>query len=211
MAGDTYCVWSSCCNLVYILCKFFFFISLPNVNQDFLKILLISSHPSSHKCIKKKELDYLSDHVPHSNVKKSFFAVPWKDIMTSKVTWAVIASQLGHDWGYFVMITCLPKYVAQVLQFSIKSNGVVTSLPFIAMFICTNLSGCLADHLIKKDKINIGIQRKLWTFIGKYFKYVNFPIFPHYPDESQIRKGIKNPCLLHCCIMSNRLTTSVDF
>lgn len=154
--------------------------------------MLITSHPNTHKCIKLKELDFLSEQIPQITVKKSFFAVPWKDIMTSKVTWAVICSQIGHDWGYFVMITCLPKYVAQVLQFSIKSNGVVTSLPFIAMFVCTNLSGCLADYLIKKDKIEINFQRKLWTFIGKYFINVNFPTYPHCPADGQIKKRIRN-------------------
>lgn len=82
---------------------------------------------------------------------------------------AVIISQIGHDWGYYVMITCLPKYVANVLQFSIRSNGLVTSLPFVAMFICTNLSGCLADWLIRTEKMKIGSQRKLFTFLGKSF------------------------------------------
>lgn len=108
---------------------------------------------------------YLKENIPQSDVSKA--AVPWVDLLFSKVMLAVIISQVGHDWGYYVMITCLPKYVANVLQFSIKSNGLVTSLPFVAMFICTNLSGCLADWLVRTERMKIGTQRKLFTFLGK--------------------------------------------
>jgi len=88
-------------------------------------------------------------------------------MLLSKAMLACIISQIGHDWGYYVMITCLPKYIADVLQFSIRSNGFVTALPFLAMWCCTILSGWLADWLIRKGKMSMDAQRKLFTFIGK--------------------------------------------
>ncbi|KAH8404792.1 hypothetical protein KR222_003576, partial [Zaprionus bogoriensis] len=131
-----------------------------------LFILLCTSKPDNHPCIMPKELGYLKDEIGTADVSKA--KIPWKDMMCSRVMWAVVASQLGHDWGYFVMITCLPKYMADVLQFSIRSNGFVTALPFVAMFICTNLSGLLADYLIRTEKLSVDLQRKIFTFIGKY-------------------------------------------
>ncbi|KAH8404816.1 hypothetical protein KR222_004526, partial [Zaprionus bogoriensis] len=129
-----------------------------------LFVCLTTSKPDAHPCIQPEEVSYLKTEIGATDISKA--SVPWKQMMLSKVMFSVIVSQIGHDWGYFVMITCLPKYMADVLQFSIKSNGFVTSLPFLAMFICTNLSGLLADYIIQNEKLTISHQRKLFTFIG---------------------------------------------
>ncbi|XP_064549131.1 putative inorganic phosphate cotransporter [Drosophila montana] len=126
-------------------------------------ILLCTSSPSGHPCIKPKEMSYLEDLIPK---KADKLPIPWKEMMLSKAMLAVIISQIGHDWGYYVMISCLPKYMADVLRFSIRSNGIMTSLPFLAMWISSLLCGFLADWLIRSGKISINLERKLFTLIG---------------------------------------------
>ncbi|EDW03180.1 GH11095 [Drosophila grimshawi] len=130
-------------------------------------IFLCSSEPSSHLCIKPKEMAYLDEEIPKKSGNK--VPIPWKEIMLSKEMFAVIVSQIGHDWGYFVMISCLPKYMANVLQFSVRSNGIVTALPFIAMFLSTLLFGHVADWIIRSGKLTITVERKLFTIIGAFF------------------------------------------
>lgn len=127
-------------------------------------VFLCTSRPDQHPCIKPKEMAYLNEELGQHVAGK--LSIPWKEIMLSKATAAVIISQIGHDWGYFVMITCLPKYIADVLQFSIRSNGFVTALPFLAMWICTIFSGWLADYLIRTGKLSMDVERKLFTFIA---------------------------------------------
>ncbi|KAL7740445.1 hypothetical protein ACLKA6_013238 [Drosophila palustris] len=127
-------------------------------------VLLCYSTPDQHPCIKPKEMAYLNEQLGQRN--KGKLPIPWKDMLLSKAMMAVIVSQIGHDWGYFVMITCLPKYMSDVLQFSIRSNGFVTSLPFIAMWVCTIIAGWLADWLIRTEKMSINLARKLFTFIS---------------------------------------------
>lgn len=46
-------------------------------------------------------------------------ATPWKSILTSWPVWALIVVEAGHDWGGFTIITDLPKYMSDVLHFSI--------------------------------------------------------------------------------------------
>lgn len=44
---------------------------------------------------------------------------PWKKIITSPAVWGLIIAQIGHDWGLFTIITDLPKYMKQVLHYSV--------------------------------------------------------------------------------------------
>ncbi|XP_051858975.1 putative inorganic phosphate cotransporter isoform X1 [Drosophila albomicans] len=127
---------------------------------------LCTSRPDQHPCIKPEELSYLTEALGERSQGKS--PLPWKELLLSVPLLALVISQIGHDWGYYVMITCLPKYIANVIRFSIRSNGFVTALPFLAMFICTNLAGLLADYIIKSGKMSITNERKLYTFISAF-------------------------------------------
>lgn len=44
---------------------------------------------------------------------------PWIKIITSAPVWGLIVAQVGHDWGLFTIITDLPKYMKQVLRYSV--------------------------------------------------------------------------------------------
>lgn len=64
------------------------------------------------------------------------------------------------------MVTDLPKYMSDVLRFSIKENGLYSSLPYAVMWIVSITSGILGDWLIKKGHLGITASRKLFTGIG---------------------------------------------
>ncbi|KAH8377397.1 hypothetical protein KR093_005289 [Drosophila rubida] len=127
-------------------------------------VFLCTSRPDQHPCIKPEELAYLTEALGERSTSKS--AIPWKELLFSLPLVALVICQIGHDWGYYVMITCLPKYIADVIRFSIRSNGFVTALPFLAMFVCTNLAGLLADYIIQNKILSITNERKLYTFIA---------------------------------------------
>lgn len=44
---------------------------------------------------------------------------PWKTILTSGPVWALVIGGAGHDWGAFTLISDLPKYMNDVLHFSV--------------------------------------------------------------------------------------------
>lgn len=131
------------------------------------QVFAVSNSPNNHPCIHSEEKAFLNAQIPQYDISK--VPIPWKKILFSKAMFAVIISQIGHDWGYFVMMTCLPKYIETVLQFSINSNGAIMSLPYIVMFIWTNLAGRLADWLVKSKNMEIGYQRRLFNLLGKNY------------------------------------------
>ncbi|XP_022220137.1 sialin-like [Drosophila obscura] len=126
--------------------------------------VICTSSPYSHPFIKPKEREYLADEV--GNVNKDKPAIPWKPLMLSIPMLSLIISQMGHDWGYYVMVTNLPLYMADVIRFSIRSNGLATALPYIAMWIASIISGLVADWLIRKEKLKLVTVRKLFTLLS---------------------------------------------
>jgi len=45
--------------------------------------------------------------------------VPWREMATSVPLWGLIFAQIGHDWGFFTLVTDLPKYFKDVMRFNI--------------------------------------------------------------------------------------------
>lgn len=93
---------------------------------------------------------------------------PWLAIMTNAPMIALICAQIGHDWGFYIMVTDLPKYMDNVLKFSIKANGLYSSLPYLAMWIVSLSSGYLSDVLINRGVLGITMSRKFFTCLGEF-------------------------------------------
>lgn len=79
----------------------------------------------------------------------------------------VFYQQIGHDWGYFTMVTDLPKYMTDVLKFNIKSTGYLSSLPYISMWVASFFFGMVCDFCIKRGYHSISSARKIYTTIGR--------------------------------------------
>lgn len=94
--------------------------------------------------------------------------MPFRHIITSPAVIALIFAQLGHNFGFFIIVTDLPKYMNDVLKFSIKENGLYSSLPYVCMWVVAQSTGFLSDWLIVKNHMSITNVRKLFTAIGMH-------------------------------------------
>lgn len=88
--------------------------------------------------------------------------------------WALVIAQIGHDWGLYTMLTDLPKYMKEILHFNVKENGLLSSIPYILMWIVSMTSGWICDWLIVRKYLTITSSRKLFTTIGMYCKIIYF-------------------------------------
>lgn len=131
--------------------------------------LICYSDPESHPFIKDSEKVFLKQELGRLERDKNLPPTPWLAIITNAPMLALICAQIGHDWGFFIMVTDLPKYMSDVLHFSIKSNGLWSSLPYLVMWIVSITTGFLGDWLIKKRYISITNSRKLFTTIASVF------------------------------------------
>lgn len=83
--------------------------------------------------------------------------------------------QVSHEWAFCVVVLDLPKYMNDVLHFSIQDNGLYSSIPQVIKLIMALLTGILSDWLITNQHLTITKGRKIFVAFGMRSLY--FPLF----------------------------------
>ncbi|KAI5652006.1 major facilitator superfamily domain-containing protein [Phthorimaea operculella] len=144
----------------------FFFFGGFGILWFVLWSLLCYSTPNTHPYISKKELAYLNKNVTTAETQTTKDPVPWKAILRSAPVWALVWAAVGHDWGYYTMVSDLPKYTNDVLKFDIKNTAMLNALPYIAMWISSFIFGWVCDLCVKKGWHSIKNGRIIHTTIA---------------------------------------------
>ncbi|KAK0174774.1 hypothetical protein PV327_010504 [Microctonus hyperodae] len=92
---------------------------------------------------------------------------PWKSILTSMPFWALVIAHCGQNWGFWMLLTELPTYMARVLKFNYSENGLVLALPYLTMLILIIPVSLLSDWSGKKG-VSRGLSRKVCNTIGHW-------------------------------------------
>ncbi|KAH6756451.1 Major facilitator superfamily protein [Perilla frutescens var. hirtella] len=97
--------------------------------------------------------------------KESVSTIPWKKILSKAPVWALIISHFCHNWGTFILLTWMPTYYNQVLNFNLTESGLLCVLPWLTMAVFANIGGWVADTLISRG-FSITSVRKIMQSIG---------------------------------------------
>lgn len=76
--------------------------------------------------------------------------------------------QVSHEWAFCVIVLDLPKYMNDVLHFSIQDNGIYSSIPQLIKLIMALVGGGINDWLIASDHLTITNGRKIFVAIGEF-------------------------------------------
>ncbi|KAF2903418.1 hypothetical protein ILUMI_02771 [Ignelater luminosus] len=125
-------------------------------------LVMCFSKPSSHPFITDKEKQMLNNEFGVTQR----FRTPWKTMLKDSAVWALIGAQFGHDWITYLVEVDMPKYFKNVLKMNVADNALITSVPFAAMWFCSNLTGYLSDYIINKHNIKIVTMRIIYTTIS---------------------------------------------
>lgn len=96
-----------------------------------------------------------------STSKKRPSYVPWLSIITAPCVWAIIIVHTGSVFGYFLVVNQLPGYMKTILKYDIKSNGLLSSLPYFGKYAMSVSASYFADHLRKTGKMSTIVARKV--------------------------------------------------
>ncbi|XP_055314260.1 putative inorganic phosphate cotransporter isoform X3 [Sitodiplosis mosellana] len=78
-------------------------------------------------------------------------------------------STVSHEWAFCVIVLDLPKYMNDVLHFSIQDNGIYSSIPQLIKLIMALVGGAINDWLIAADHCTITNGRKIFVSIASIF------------------------------------------
>lgn len=127
-----------------------------------------SDSPASHSTISEEEKHYVETLLVHSSAESSVMKTPWKQICTSIPLWALLITHSGQNWGFWTLLTLMPSYMSNVLGFDIKSNGLLSALPYLSMWILTIIFSWIADYINEKNLLTLNLSRKMWNTIAHW-------------------------------------------
>lgn len=88
------------------------------------------------------------------------------ELLSTLPVWAIIVGHFCCTWGYFVLVAWLPTYLYTKYKLNISESSLLSTLPWLSMFLFSNVGGLLADHLLATGKYEVTTIRKLNQAIG---------------------------------------------
>ncbi|KAL6967139.1 putative anion transporter 5 [Sarracenia purpurea var. burkii] len=92
--------------------------------------------------------------------------IPWKRIILSLPVWAIVINNFTFHYALYVLMNWLPTYFELGLQLSLQKMGFAKMMPYLNMFIFSNIGGVIADHLITRRMVSVTKTRKVLNTIG---------------------------------------------
>jgi len=113
------------------------------------------NRPEEHKSVNQAELAHIRGRNADGTIKKSVDpksrpAVPWKIIFGSPNMWYIAAGYGCFFYGTYFFLTWFPTYLLEYRHISLKSLGIVASLPLVAGMVGDIAGGTLTDGVYKK-------------------------------------------------------------
>ncbi|XP_004516558.1 probable anion transporter 5 [Cicer arietinum] len=99
-------------------------------------------------------------------IEKSGIGIPWVKIMTSLPVWAIVVNNFTFHYALYVLMNWLPTYFELGLKLSLHEMGSSKMLPYLNMFVFSNIGGVVADYLITRRVMSVTMTRKFLNTIG---------------------------------------------
>jgi sugar phosphate permease len=117
--------------------------------------LFYRNRPEEHQSVNQAELAHIRGRNPDGSIKpsvdpKSRPAVPWKTIFGSPNMWYIAAGYGCFFYGTYFFLTWFSTYLLEYRHLTIKSLGIVASLPLLAGMVGDIAGGSLTDRVYKK-------------------------------------------------------------
>ncbi|XP_050675828.1 putative inorganic phosphate cotransporter isoform X1 [Leptidea sinapis] len=128
-------------------------------------VILGAASPEESKIISDHELKYITTSLGRLGPPKKL-KTPWINMLTCLPFWAAVVAHCGQNWGFFTLMTEMPTYMARVLGVNLTKNGVLSSLPYLAMYCLSFPMGIMTDIIIRKQWLSVANTRKLTNTIG---------------------------------------------
>ncbi|XP_062548326.1 putative inorganic phosphate cotransporter isoform X3 [Armigeres subalbatus] len=121
--------------------------------------------PVEHRTISSEERDFIESSLGNQDHSKKI-VTPWAAILTSAPMIALTVAHCSHNWGFWTLLTEMPTFMKNVLDLDIKSNALLSSLPYLVMWILSMILSPISDFLINRQYLSRVTSRKVFNTIG---------------------------------------------
>jgi ACS family hexuronate transporter-like MFS transporter len=126
--------------------------------------------PARHPAISPEEYALVAAGRPRSVGQP----VSWRDLLTYRQVWAIVVSRLLTDPVWWLYITWLPLYLANVRGFSLREIGMFAWVPFVTADAGSLLGGWASGHLMARGR-SANVSRKTVMLVGALLMLAGIP------------------------------------
>jgi sugar phosphate permease len=112
-------------------------------------MLTYRDRPEQHPKVRPDELMLIRDGRPDGAHQKVHATVPWRLILRNPTVWHASIAWGCYNYCIFFFLTWFPTYLLEHLHVSVKSMGMLASLPLMAGVIGDILGGVITDKVLK--------------------------------------------------------------
>lgn len=126
-----------------------------------------ASTPSQYKAISPEEREFIENSIDEKkDGSEQLHRTPWREFFTSVPFIALIFVHSCHVWGFWTLLTEIPSYMSKILGMNIKSNALLSALPYTVMWLLSYVFCGISDVLSKKKLISLTFSRRMFNTIG---------------------------------------------
>lgn len=129
--------------------------------------LIARDTPEQHRLVSASELAHIRSFEPRSPNEKitpepdhksaaPIAKIAWSTILRSKEVWAITLAYFSYGYIAWIFFAWFFIYLAKVRGLNLKTSAFYTTLPFVAMAICSPLGGAVSDKLVQRYGLRIG-------------------------------------------------------
>lgn len=120
--------------------------------------------PKEHPWITDKEKEYILTGQPEIKIAHDK-GKSWGELLSNKKNWSVILGRFFLDPIWWMFVTYLPLYLADVFKLNIKEVAFSAWVPYVGAMIGSIAGGWMSGFLIKKGK-SVDYARKAAMLLG---------------------------------------------
>ncbi|XP_014102801.2 putative inorganic phosphate cotransporter [Bactrocera oleae] len=140
---------------------------------SFVWLLWGTDSPHQSKIITPKEQNYIESALAvisksENNSTAVKLSTPWLSIFTSLPFWVLLITNCAYNWGYWTLMTQIPSYIKNVFGKDIKSNALLSALPYTANLVLGLCFCGLAQVLLSAKVLSTNASRKIFNTIGMW-------------------------------------------
>ncbi|XP_028154364.2 sialin-like isoform X2 [Diabrotica virgifera virgifera] len=143
----------------------FYVVSLVNVLFCIVFFLVVTDTPETHRWISPEEVAYIKESQQGTVVKKKVVA-PYKDIFKNFPYWMLMICHFGNEWGLYLQLTLIPKFISDVIGFDLSQAGGLSALPPLMRMTFGLVLGYIADELLRREIFSKRVVRKSYTVVS---------------------------------------------
>ncbi|CAG0892873.1 unnamed protein product [Darwinula stevensoni] len=141
----------------------FYFFGVTGIIWWVFWCFLAYDSPDDHPWISPAEKQTIANALRQQVKPGHRFKVPYKAILKSAPFYAILVAHVGQNWGYYTLLTQMPKYMKDVLGYNLQEDGFMSAVPYLAAFIMANMGSIMADGFRSRNLLSTGTTRRLFN------------------------------------------------